>query len=124
MARACHDIAVLLIDDDTVFRILLAGMLRDDHHEVMDFAPLPVLPSRAALHRVAVVIAGERLGDEDGTSFADRIHAHRPDMPVLLTIPCRTPALDARVASRRQVHLLEKPVDYDALHARLHELVG
>jgi DNA-binding NtrC family response regulator len=118
----CTDVGVLIIDDDPPFRHGLAALLREDGHEVHDVEQAGDLPPLATLHWVAVVIADRQMVGEDAIVFADRFHGAHPGCPVVLVTPYRTPAMDAQVQARLFLHLAEKPVDYEHLHAEVHAL--
>lgn len=87
---------------------------------VYDVALPGELPPLEDLSWVAVVVAAMHTAGEAGIAFADRFHAAHPACPVVLVTPYRTRTLDTQAANRSFLHLLEKPVDYEDLHARLH----
>jgi len=123
--RRCDDSVVLLLDDDEVFQIALSELLQDDGHRVYAFGSVAELPELAALPAVAVAIIDYQLGDsEDGLSFARRLHAERPNVPIIMATAQTSTHLEQSVAAMPYVSLLHKPVRYEALHRLLHERIG
>ena len=59
---------------------------------------------------------------ENGVAFADRFHASRPDVPVVLVTAYRTHAIEALAAARPFLTALSKPIDYEQFHTLVHEL--
>ncbi|MFN8546042.1 MAG: response regulator [Candidatus Binatia bacterium] len=109
---------ILLLDDDDGFRYGVAENLRDDGHEVTEFAGPRDVPPLSALGRVDVVITDYEMSPEDmdGLSFADAVAREQPGAPVVLVTAFVTPNLEAEVARRPWVHLCAKPCRYDELH--------
>jgi hypothetical protein len=97
----------------------LAGLLRDDGHAVRDYRMPADLPDPAAERGVICDCA---TSDEPCIALADAFHARRKGF-ILLVTAYRTRAMDAQRSSRPFVRLIEKPVDYDVMHAVLHRLV-
>jgi DNA-binding NtrC family response regulator len=108
-------VVVLLVDDDDSFRSALAENLRDDGHEVLEYALPADVPSLDSLEAVRVLITDYEMPGSTGLAFADRFHAVHPQVPVLLVTAFPTPQVVAQSAARTFVHLLRKPLDYDDL---------
>ena len=123
MVRPCSEITILLVDFDEPFRTGLAQMLRDDGHQVLDFASPADVPPLEDLHHVEMVIVEYLLPGEHGIALAKRFHRVHPRLPVLLV----SVYLGGRFAEpdrdRDFVHTLSKPIDYDHLHLQIHRLV-
>jgi DNA-binding NtrC family response regulator len=117
----CDAIGVILLDDEPSFRMSLADMLRDDGHDVRDYAVPAHLPALATLKEVAILITDYEMPGQDGLQLADAFHAHHPDVPVLLVTAYRTQSLDLQVRVRPFLRLVQKPIDYEVLHALLHD---
>ena len=117
----CNAIVVVLVDDDASFRSGVAALLRDDGHEVHEYAdPRDVAAERLdAGHFLAT---DYHMADVDGVTFADRVHQRVPDLPIMLVTAYWTVEVEAAVAARPFLHLCRKPVDYDGLHDRIHTL--
>jgi DNA-binding NtrC family response regulator len=110
---------ILLIDDDADFRASLAANLRDDGHDVLEYAAASVLPPLSALGDINAVITDYDLPREDGLQFIDRYHAVHPGVPVVVVTAYSTANLEAQALRRRFVTLLRKPLQYEALLAAL-----
>lgn len=122
--ESCRELPLLLVDDDDTFRFALAELLRDDGHEVREFAAPGDLPGMKWLGDVKLAISDFELGAglPDGAAFAAAFRAAHPDVPVLI-VSAHDPAdVVHRLTRHPRVHFHSKPVDYDALHALIHRL--
>jgi DNA-binding NtrC family response regulator len=120
--RPCNEIGVLIVDEDAPFRDGLAALLREDEHLVRQYAGPQALPALETLSWVGILVAARWLPDADGLAFADRFHGAHPDCSVLLLTAYRTRTAEAEAALRPFIRLIEKPIDYDDLHAQVHAL--
>jgi DNA-binding NtrC family response regulator len=118
----CKAITVVVVDDDESFRSGVAANLEDDGHVVHQYEdPRDVPPISIAA--ADLVVSDYQMADVDGITFADALHASRPDVNVILTTAYWTVEMEAEVAARRSfLRLCRKPVDYDDLHVLVHEL--
>jgi DNA-binding NtrC family response regulator len=123
MGRACSDMPVLVVEDEHLFRVAVTGMLREDGHDVLEFAEPAHLPSLLTLGRVDLLLCDYELPGENGLALADRFHVTHAARPIILVTGYRTHRLDTEAARRPFVHLVEKPIRYDELHALMHQLV-
>jgi len=121
-ARSCGEIIVLVVDDDENFRNAVADNLRDDGHPVLESDAPSRLPPLARLEQVALVVTDYQMPASDGLAFADAFHAAHPDVPIVLVSAQWTSDLRIQTAARSFLRVLRKPVDYDDLHALLHQL--
>ncbi len=117
----CNAIVVLIVDDDASFRNGVAANLADDGHVVHECAS-PADVTREQLAAVDVVVTDFHMADTDGVAFADAVHGVRAELAVLLVTAYWTVEVEAAVVPRPYLHLCRKPIDYEELHARLHEL--
>lgn len=102
----------------------LAGLLGDDGHEVFAYAS-PVEVGAADRHvGVMVVITDYEMPKEDGVTFADRFHAAHPEAPIILVTAYASRVIDVEAGARPFITVLPKPVEYERLHALVHELVA
>lgn len=119
----CDGIVVVVVDDDASFRSGVAANLADDAHLVHQYAdPRQVIAAHLAAARV--LITDYHMADTDGVTFADAAHRTRPELAILLVTAYWTVEVEAAVAARPYLHLCRKPVDYDDLHERIHELAS
>ncbi len=123
-SRPCSAIAVVVVDDDASFRSGVTANLEDDGHRVLAYAdPRDVPPSSVAA--ADVVVSDYQMGEVDGVTFADGVHRERAEINVVLATAYWTVEMEAEVAARRAyVRLIRKPVDYDELHALVHQLAA
>jgi DNA-binding NtrC family response regulator len=116
---SCEAIPVLLLDDDYGFRSALAANLREDGHEVREYARPRELPALASLAGIAVVITDYEMPDTNGVTFADAFHAVHPTVPIVLVT-----ANGVHARRRDFLYLQQKPVDYEEMHRLVHDLAA
>ena len=114
---------ILIVDDEGPFRESLAEMLRDDGHEVLDYSDPAHVPPLNRLDGIDLVVTDYEMPGKNGLAFADEFHAQRPTVPVLLVTAYRS-GLDAEVARRPFLTMVQKPIGYDALHRAIHACVA
>ena len=124
LSPPCTGIPVLLIGDDRDFREGLTALLRDDGHDVREFELPSQVPRDERLNQVGIVITDCLAPSLDGVAFADEFHAIHPDVPVIFLTAYGAETIEARVGARAFVHLAPRPVNYDDLHGRIHDLTG
>jgi DNA-binding NtrC family response regulator len=95
-------------------------MLRDDGHEVLAYEAPAAIPPLDTLVGVELLLTDYEMPQTNGLELADRFHALHPTIPVLLTTAYRT-GLEAEVARRPFVRMIQKPIPYDTLHAMIHD---
>jgi len=118
-----ESLTVLLVDDDDAFRRALADNLRDDGHTVLEYGgPDDVPPS--VLGNLSVIVTDYEMPGTNGLRFADRVHAARPTLPIVMLTAHHQASFVIEAAARSFVHLLYKPVLYQRLHQLLCALVG
>jgi DNA-binding NtrC family response regulator len=120
MAR-CQDIVVVLVDDDATYRDGVATNLADDGHVVHQCAS-PVEVTSAQLDAAHVVVTDFHMADVNGITFADELHRARATLAILLVTAYWTVEVETAAVLRPYLELERKPVDYEALHARIHAL--
>jgi two-component system nitrogen regulation response regulator GlnG len=111
----------VLVDDEVSFRTSLAEMLRDDGHVVRDYATPSELPALPSVGDVAVLLTDYDMPGQNGLDLADEFHVCHPTIPVIVLTAYRFGALEAKVQARSFMQLVQKPIDYVALHALIHE---
>lgn len=121
--RPCQDLKILLIDSDESFRGALAGNLREDGHEVTEYAVQEALPPLATLEGVGLVLTDYQ-PSERGLAFVDVFHTLHPTTPVVLVTAFWSHHLEAELARRNFLVMLRKPFDYDDLHELVHRLTA
>ncbi len=120
----CNAIVVVVVDDDDAFRSGVAANLEDDGHLVHQYEDPRDVPS-TTLDAATLVLSDYQMIEVDGVTFADTVHAHRPDLHIVLATAYWTVEMEAEVAARSAfMRLCRKPVDYDDLHKLVHDLVG
>lgn len=112
------------MDDDDAFRLGLAGLFRDDGHEVADFSRPDSIPSFNQLGDVALLVTDLDMPGGNGFALADTFHSAHPDVPVILITAFHGQALEEEAARRPFLRLLHKPMQYEDVHAEVHSLAG
>ena len=123
MPSSCSAITVVVVDDDASFRSGLAANLEDDAHVVGQYGDPQEIPPDVLL-AAQVVVIDYQIATIDGLSFADRVHVARPETAIVLVTAYWTVEIEAEVAARDFLQLCRKPMDYDELHALVHQLAG
>ena len=118
----CSAIGVLLVDADQCFRSGLAENLRDDGHEVRDYAGPEEVPLLAAVANIAVAILDYFPPNPDRLELADALHLAMPETAVILVTAYHSDPSQAEVAVRPFVHLQSRPLEYEVLHSLIHRL--
>jgi DNA-binding NtrC family response regulator len=108
-----------VVDDDLSFRSGLAANLADDGHEVSEYDDPQEVPAEA-LAEADVVVTDYQMAAIDGLTFADAVHALRPEALIVLATAYWTVEIEAAVAVRDFLHLCRKPMTYEELHHLLH----
>lgn len=122
-AHSCDELRVLLVDDEDAFRTNLADILREDGHDVCTYRSPAEVPALSDLARVGVVITDFDMPGGDGFSFADRVHAAWPHIPVVIVTAHPSGTVEAAAALRRDfLSLLSKSVPYERIHEVVHTL--
>jgi DNA-binding NtrC family response regulator len=106
---------ILLIDDDSDFRTGLAANLRDDGHEVREFASPAELPALETLGDIDAVISDYQMGGRDGLGLADQFHHLHPATPFIMVTAYWSQYLATEAGRRKFIVLQRKPVDYEDL---------
>jgi CheY-like chemotaxis protein len=120
----CSAISILLVDREPGFRSALAGMLREDGHDVVECPDAGELPRVEVLGRFDVLLCAHEMPAENGLWLADRVHAAHPALPAILLAAYLPSALGHELAERPFLRLVEKPLSYDDLHQLIHELAS
>lgn len=122
--RSCDEIPILFVDDDPAFRTGLAGLLRDDRHEVLAFAHPGLLPPWKDLAHVRILVTDYQMPHQDGFQLAGAFHASHPDRAVIMVTALNFELIVAEASRRPFLHLRFKTIDYDELHALIHQLAA
>jgi DNA-binding NtrC family response regulator len=122
MSSACAERPIILVDDETSFRLSLSEMLRDDGHEVFDYPSATAVPAFATLPFEAILLTDFEMPGPNGVELADAFRRVRPSAHAILLSAYTVPAVDGAVATRPWLRFVMKPLDYDVLHALIHAL--
>ncbi len=122
MSVACAGCPIILVDDETIFRLALAETLRDDGHEVFDYPSATAVPAFVTLPAAAILVTDFEMPGPNGVALADAFRRARPSAQAILLSAYTIPAVDGAVATRPWLRFMSKPLDYDVLHALIHDL--
>lgn len=118
----CSAIGVLLVDTDQCFRSGLADNLRDDGHDVRDYAGPEEVPLLTALANIAVAVLDYSYPSPDRLALADALHRARPDAAVIMVTAYDSGPDEAGVTSRPFLHVQSRSPDYEVFHDLIHRL--
>jgi CheY-like chemotaxis protein len=109
-------LSILVVDDEELVRSATAEMLRAQGHRVITAFSGPQALER--LGEADVVVTDYKMPGMNGAELAERVHALRPEMPVLLITGYTGPAEEAPALPR-----LDKPFRAVELAGAVAELV-
>ncbi len=113
------DLRILVVDDHPSTRALFARFLALAGFAVQEAADGMEALAAVARARPALVVSDVRMPGVDGAELAQRLQAHDPPVPIVLTSSDRD--ADPRLPG---VPFLPKPVDLDELRAAVRRLLG
>ncbi|GIW39802.1 MAG: hypothetical protein KatS3mg076_0379 [Candidatus Binatia bacterium] len=116
----CRDLRVYVVDPEVAFREALASNLRDDGHTVGESANGLELSERSLIVGNLVTITEYELPQVTGLQLADRLHAVRRDLPVIVVTACDLRIVEAMTGKRPYVWILPKSASYDEIHSLVH----
>jgi CheY-like chemotaxis protein len=117
-------LTVLLVDDEPSFRQSLAEGLRDDGHQVLEYPTGTAVPPFDTLAAGAILLTDFEMPGSNGLELADAFRRARPNGRAILLSAYTIAAVDGAVAIRPWLRFVSKPVDYETLHALIHQLVA
>ena len=113
---------ILVIDDDDDVRTALSDSLRDDGHDIRDYADMDELPKPAELRGFDLVLIDYHLPKRTGISFADEYHDVHPDVPIILITASWSDYLEGQLSRRPFLELLRKPLAYEDVDTLIRQL--
>lgn len=119
---ACKDIRVLIVDTDECFRNGLAENLRDDGHEVREYATVSEVPPLATLGEIAAAVLDFSVTSADRLALADALHRKYPAAAVIIIPAYESDGKETEAAARPFLHVQSRPLDYGVLHDLIHRL--
>lgn len=117
---------VLVAEDDSIVRTLVASVLRSEGYRVLlasDGAQAMELFGQHA-DKIDVVVLDIIMPRKNGREVAEAIWSRRPRLPILFTSGYFTDNLDPSSLPPEQSRLLRKPYGSDALVAALREMLA
>lgn len=117
---------VLVVDDDETVRMIATGSLRRLGFTVRAFADgheaeAALMPAPGA---VALALIDLSMPGMTGNVLAERLHAVRPDLPIIIMSGDHRQFPDIRTASPQLLHRLAKPFSFAELAATVAAVVG
>ena len=118
---SCADCPIVLVDDEVSFRLSLAEALRDDGHEIFDYPSATAVPVFDTLPSEAILVTDFEMPGPNGGELAEAFR-RAPSAQAILLSAYTVPVVDGAVATRPWLRFMLNPLDYDALHALIHDL--
>jgi two-component system, NtrC family, response regulator HydG len=115
---------LLVVDDDRAFRLSTAALLRADGHEVESVADGQAAVAALRARRVDLVLLDLRMPGTDGLGIVEALRLWGDDVPILMISGAGTVESAVRALHLGADDFLTKPVEPDALSARVHELLA
>ncbi|MGY4395915.1 two-component system nitrogen regulation response regulator GlnG [Sphingomonas sp. UYAg733] len=107
--------SILVLDDDTAIRTVVAQSLRRAGYDVMTVATLAELDVQLAIKLPDVLISDVVLPDGNGLDRVARLTAEHPELPVIVLSAQNTLSTAVRANEVGAYDYLPKPFDLDAL---------
>ncbi|WP_375402853.1 nitrogen regulation protein NR(I) [uncultured Sphingomonas sp.] len=115
---------VLVVDDDTAIRTVVAQALRRAGHDVILAASLTEGDAALARRMPDVLVTDVRLPDGDGLDHLRTIAERHPALPVIVLSAQNTLSTAVRAAEHGAYEYLPKPFDLNALAAAVDGALG
>jgi FixJ family two-component response regulator len=112
---------LILVDDDDGFRLGFASLLLDDGHAVRDFAVPAALTPFDVLPNGSLLVTDLEMPGQNGLHLADAFRRAHPTSAVLLVSGHTATSFTAALAVRPWLRFASKAIEYDPLHAMLHD---
>ena len=106
---------VLVVDDDTAVRTVVAQALRREGHEVVPVDSLATMEQALARLTPDVLVTDVVLPDGDGIEHARALAARYPALPIIVLSAQNTLTTAVRAAEAGAYEYLPKPFDLDVL---------
>jgi two-component system nitrogen regulation response regulator GlnG len=115
---------VLVVDDDSAIRTVVAQSLRRDGHQVITAATLAEMDLYLAAGLPDVLITDVMLPDGDGIDRLARLTIDQPSLPVIVLSAQNTLTTAVRSTEAGAYEYLPKPFDLDVLGRAVHGALG
>lgn len=115
---------MLLVDDDDVFRGVMARAMGRRGYEVLEAGSGDQALALVALHSPEYVLLDLKLGDDSGLAVLERLLALEAETRVVLLTGYASIATAVEAIKLGAVHYLTKPVDADQVLAAFHRIEG
>ena len=122
--RGAADALVLLVDDDPGARKVARANLALEGFEVLAASSGSEALARLAESDPLAVVSDLKMPDMDGIALMERIHAVRPQLPVVLVTAHATVETAVQAMRRGALHYLTKPIRYEELALVLQHAVA
>lgn len=119
MSEAVRARSLLIVDDDDVFREVLARALRRRGHEVMAAGYAGQALRIAARTRFDAAVVDLRMPEQSGLDLITALHGTQPDLRILMLTGFASIATAVDAIKRGATHYLPKPADTDEILSAL-----
>jgi len=116
-----HTARILVVDDETEVRRLLAEALADADVEVATAATAQEAIALADRYRIDFIVADMWLGDRSGLEVLDQLNNQPGDIPSIVITGYGSAEAFAEASRRRPIELMNKPLDVDRLRQAIRQ---
>lgn len=102
---------IYVVDDERIIRVSLADELRDEGHEVFEFANAPTALMSLQENTPDIIITDLKMPEMDGVEFLKRIKAFKKDIQVMMMTAHSTVATAVEAMKYGAYDYIEKPFD-------------
>jgi DNA-binding NtrC family response regulator len=106
---------ILIVDDDASSRSGLARLLEQEGYVVDAADDGAAAVVAAAIRPPAIVVTDLMMPGMDGTALIQRLHAHDPELPVIVATAAWDLAAAVRAVRAGAHDYIAKPIDFEAL---------
>jgi len=106
---------IYVVDDERIIRVSLADELRDEGHEVFEFANAPTALMSLQENSPDIVITDLKMPEMNGIEFLKRIKEHKKDIQVMMMTAHSTVSTAVEAMKYGAYDYIEKPFDNEKI---------
>jgi two-component system NtrC family response regulator len=115
--------AILIVDDEKNYLLVLEDLLSEEGYEVITAESAGEGLALAESHELDVVLTDMKMPGMDGMAFMERLHAIRPDMPVVMMTAFGTVEKAVEAMRKGAFDYILKPFENEELRVTIRKAV-